>query len=202
MAKKPKAAADSHACSGRRPGQSNQVRIIGGVHRGRKLRFPDHQGLRPTSDRTRETLFNWLQPYLPGARVLDLFAGSGVLGFEAASRGAAEVVMVEQSPKVVQQLIGNRDLLGLDSVLIQQANALAWLESGSRQFDIVFLDPPFADGLLGRSCERLQAGGWLASGSRIYIEKDAAHALPEIPPQWDQLKQKRAGQVDFYLFSA
>ena len=178
---------------------SNQVRIIGGRHRGRKLSFPDQLGLRPTGDRVRETLFNWLQPLIPGARCLDLFAGSGALGIEAASRGAASVVMLEQAAPVVRSLRQNITGLGLEQVELIQTDALQWLNGPAQPFDIVFLDPPFADKLLGACCEALQRG-WLAEDARVYIEIDAGDALPELPEEWELLKQKKAGQVRFYLF--
>jgi len=183
------------------PGQSNLIRIIGGVHKGRKLRFPTADGLRPTADRVRETLFNWLQPQLPGARCLDLFAGSGALGLEAASRGAAEVLLLERSPRVVEQLRKNVALLELGRVQVSQVNTLTWLQGEARPFDILFLDPPFDDDLLGETCRLLQTQGWLAAGARIYLEMDARTRLPELPAEWTRLKEKQAGQVCYYLFS-
>ncbi|MCW8907822.1 MAG: 16S rRNA (guanine(966)-N(2))-methyltransferase RsmD [Sedimenticola sp.] len=188
------------AASGRRPGQANQVRIVGGTHRGRRLRFPDSEGLRPTSDRTRETLFNWLQAWLPGARCLDLFAGSGALGFEAASRGAAEVDMLERSSRVVRQLEENRDQLGCQTVSVHCVDALSWLEREGRPYDIVFLDPPFADDLLTACCERLEQGGWLGPESRIYLEWDLHGPAPQLPGSWTRLKEKQAGQVAYALY--
>lgn len=184
----------------RRPGQGNQVRIVGGTHRGRRLGFPDSEGLRPTSDRTRETLFNWLQNELPGARCLDLFAGSGVLGFEAASRGAAEVTLLERSPRVVRQLQTSRDLLGCEAVSIHCSDALDWLDREGQAYDIVFLDPPFADDLLAACCRKLEQGGWLASDSRIYLEWDLHGPTPQLPAGWVRLKEKRAGQVAYALY--
>ncbi|MBL3600385.1 MAG: 16S rRNA (guanine(966)-N(2))-methyltransferase RsmD [gamma proteobacterium endosymbiont of Lamellibrachia anaximandri] len=180
---------------------SNKVRIIGGVHRGRKLDFPDLPGLRPTGDRVRETLFNWLQPLIPGARCLDLFAGSGALGLEAASRGAGEVVMLDAAVAVTRQLEANRSLLQLDRLEIIRADALAWLaeQRPSRPFDLVFLDPPFAADLLAESCRLLQSHGWLADNARIYLEDDAGRALPVLPEGWELLKEKRAGQVRYGL---
>ncbi|MES9846164.1 MAG: 16S rRNA (guanine(966)-N(2))-methyltransferase RsmD [Candidatus Sedimenticola sp. 6PFRAG5] len=200
MARRPGKGAEARRRPGKRPGQSNRVRIIGGVHGGRKLRFPDAAGLRPTSDRVRETLFNWLQSVLPGASCLDLFSGSGALSLEAASRGAGRVVMLDSAPVVVRQLKENCALLGLESVTIEQANALSWLEGAAEPFDIVFLDPPFAEDLLEACCEKLEAGGWLASEARIYIEMDAHKKLPHLPANWQALKEKEAGQVAFYLF--
>ncbi len=129
MAKKRKATTKSRGGTPERSGQRNQIRIIGGEHRGRRLSFPDSRGLRPTTDRVRETLFNWLQPFFPGAACLDLFAGSGVLGLEAASRGASRVTLVEKSGEVVMMLRESLELLRLDSVKLIQADAVNWLES-------------------------------------------------------------------------
>ncbi|WP_428609299.1 16S rRNA (guanine(966)-N(2))-methyltransferase RsmD [Sedimenticola sp.] len=187
--------------SGPGSGHSNQIRIIGGVHRGRRLPFPDSPGLRPTADRTRETLFNWLQPLLPGARCLDPFAGSGALGFEAASRGAGQVTLLEQNRQVAEQLEANRALLALSQVDVHQANAVDWLERSAEPFDIVFLDPPFADQLLGDCCEKLERNGWLADDPRIYLEWDLHGPAPSIPGNWVLLKEKRAGQVAFALYT-
>ncbi len=201
MVRVPKARAAKRS-TGRRPGQSNLVRIVGGVHGGRKLTFPNAPGLRPTSDRVRETLFNWLQPVIQGACCLDLFAGSGAIGLEAASRGARKVVLVEQHPRVVEQLRANYRLLGLDQVEVVQSDAIKWLQhSPVTQFDILFLDPPFAAGLLGRACELLDRGGWLGADARIYLEMDAADPLPKLPSTWRQLKARRAGQVSYYLYT-
>ncbi len=178
---------------------TNQIRIIGGQHRGRKITFPDQTGLRPTGDRLRETLFNWLQPLIPGARCLDLFAGSGVLGFEAASRGAVSVVMVEKAKPVARCLADAIKLLELDQVTLQQADALTWLDRPPQPFDVVFLDPPFADKLLEPICKKLQQG-WLADEARLYIEIDAKDNLPLLPDNWLPLKEKKAGQVRYFLY--
>lgn len=175
------------------------VRIIGGAHRGRKLRFADAPGLRPTGDRVRETLFNWLQPVIEGAECLDLFAGSGALGLESASRGAASVVMLERLRKVADQLRENVRLLGLTRVQVVQADALKWLSSDPRPFDLVFLDPPFADKLLDRVLPRLLDGGWLKPDALIYLEADAAAGLPALPEGLVLEKERRAGQVIFGL---
>ena len=181
------------------------MRIIGGAHRGRKLRFPSLPGLRPTADRVRETLFNWLQPQLPGADCLDLYAGSGALGLEAASRGAGRVVMLDRSAEVVDQLRENIGLLQLDRVEAWQADALEWLAGSPSPcfspFDLVFLDPPFADDLLEQSCRLLDSAGWLNPEARIYLEMDAGHPLPELPERWHLLRRKQAGQVWYHLFS-
>jgi len=176
----------------------NQVRIIGGEHRGRKLSFPDLPGLRPSGDRIRETLFNWLQPVIVNARCLDLFAGSGALGLEAASRGAREVMMLDLAPRVVRQLTANRDLLGLSQVKVIQGDALVWLEQAPRPFDVVFVDPPFAAGLLGEVCTRLETRGWLAPDALIYLEDDAGRDFT-LPENWRLYRQQRSGRVRFAL---
>jgi len=179
--------------------KTNQLRIIGGRHRGRRLPFPDQLGLRPTSDRVRETLFNWVAPIIEGARCLDVFSGSGALGFEAASRGAGEVVMLERAPKVVRQLRCNVETLALESVSVHQADSLEWLEGSGRPFDLVFLDPPFADDLLESACARLAGNGWLAPGSRVYLESAAKPGFPDLPADWDLVREKTAGQVRYGL---
>jgi len=177
----------------------NRVRIIGGSHRGRKLTFPDQPGLRPTPDRVRETLFNWLQPIITGARCLDLFAGSGALGLEAASRGAARVLLLDSAAAVVRQLRQNVQRLGLSQVQVEQGEALRRLTGSAEPFDIVFLDPPYASQLQGPCAERLESGGWMAAGARIYLEADASGDLPGLPPNWELMREKKAGQVRYCL---
>ncbi len=172
-----------------------------GQWRGRKLSFPDAHSLRPTSDRTRETLFNWLQPVLAGARCLDLFAGSGALGFEAASRGAAQVVMVDNAQDVVRALRENAKLLSASSVQICQQDAVGYLAAAPGPFDVVFLDPPFSSpALLTQSITGLSAPGWLAAGAWIYIETPSNVAEPALPENWMPDKQKLAGQVAYHLY--
>lgn len=180
--------------------QSNTLRIIAGRHRGRKLKFADVPGLRPTPDRVRETLFNWLAPLIPGARCLDLFAGSGALGFEALSRGAREVVFVDNHPLAVQALRDNIALLGEGNAEVIQSSALDWLSHvPAEPFDIVFLDPPFRQNLLASCCQRLDAAGWLASPAAIYIEREAESDAPCLPEGWIIEKAKTAGQVTYGL---
>ncbi|HHH42560.1 MAG TPA: 16S rRNA (guanine(966)-N(2))-methyltransferase RsmD [Gammaproteobacteria bacterium] len=181
--------------------RSNQVRIIAGEWRGRKLSFPDAHGLRPTPDRIRETLFNWLQPVLPGARCLDLFAGSGALGFEAASRGAAQVVMVDSAPEVVQALRGNAQKLAASTVRIDRQDAVDYLAGGAGPFDLVFLDPPFSSPeLLPKSLTGLSVPGRLAASAWIYMETPSTAAEPPVPAGWSRQKQKKAGQVTCRLY--
>jgi 16S rRNA (guanine966-N2)-methyltransferase len=181
--------------------RSNQVRIIAGQWRGRKLSFPDASGLRPTPDRIRETLFNWLAPLLPGACCLDLFAGSGALGFEAASRGAARVVMVDHNPDIVRALRLNQQLLCADVIDIFQQEAENYLSGRSGHFDLVFLDPPFKDSiLLERSIQMLTESGSLKAGARLYLELPAKAPEPSLPESWLKEKQKKAGQVAYQLY--
>lgn len=182
--------------------QQNTFRIVGGRHRGRRLAFPDIPGLRPSPDRVRETVFNWLQPLLPGARVLDLFAGSGAFGLESLSRGAAEVTLVEIAPQAVRELRRSLETLG-ESATIHPGDALAWLESGpAGTYDIVFLDPPYQAGLLQPALERLAAGDRLAPAARVYIECAREHRLPDLPDGWQVLKEKTAGDVRYHLVTA
>jgi len=178
-----------------------QLRIIAGRWRGRKLPIADVPGLRPTGDRIRETLFNWLVGDLVGARVLDLFSGAGSLGLESLSRGAAALTLIEQHPTAAKQLHHNLDLLDAnsDAVLIQR-DAIRWLEQGTdTPFDLVFIDPPFSQNLWQASFEKLEAGGYLASGSAIYIECERERIL-QIPQNWQLHRQKQAGQVCFSLY--
>lgn len=170
----------------------NQVRIIGGSHRRRLLDFPDRDGLRPTPDRVRETLFNWLGQDLPGWRCLDLFAGSGALGFEATSRGAAQVVMIEQDAAALAALEKNRSLLGATHIEIQRAEACAWLAGNRAQFDLIFVDPPFASGLAETLMPQLAAH--LVEGGFAYVEQDTAVIAP---PGLVLHRSGRAGRSHF-----
>jgi 16S rRNA (guanine966-N2)-methyltransferase len=180
-------------------GGQGHLRIIGGTNRGRRLPIPDQPGLRPTADRVRETLFNWLAPVLPGACCLDLFAGSGALGLEAASRGAGEVVLVERNERVARQLSVNCVTLGAQGVRVIQTDALTWLGGPPTPFDLVFLDPPFAEGLLGPACTLLAGRGWLAPCARVYLEADDREGFPALPNGWQLIRERTAGQVRFGL---
>lgn len=177
----------------------NQLRIIGGRWRSRRLYFPDVEGLRPTPDRVRETLFNWLAPLIEGARCLDLFAGSGALGIEALSRGAREVIFIERQPLAARQLRRNLTQLGETSAQVIQADALVWLGGPSRPFDIVFLDPPFGSNLLVPTCKRLEQGGWLLDGARLYLETVRDAGKLQLPENWQIIREKTAGQVSYRL---
>lgn len=177
-----------------------QLRIIGGHWRSRKLAFPAIEGLRPTPDRVRETLFNWLRDVVPGSRCLDLFAGSGALAFEALSRGAAEVVMVDQDVRIVDQLRKNIGLLHAQGALAVQADALTYLQGPPQPFDVVFIDPPYRlFDLLPTCCEQLENRGWLAPKAFIYLEAEAARGTPSLPDNWQIIRSKQAGQVGYHL---
>ena len=178
--------------------KNNQVRIIGGDWRSRRISFPYHEGLRPSADRVRETLFNWLGQDLNGLTVLDLFAGSGALGFEALSRGAASVVMVESSRRVWASLRSNAELLGAKNLQLECADALEFATAAAAQekarFDVVFLDPPFGSSLLAQALARVVP--LLRPGARVYVESAEAF----VPAGgWRVLKQGRAGQVHYSL---
>lgn len=178
----------------------NALRIIGGTWRSRKLQFPDLPGLRPTSDRVRETLFNWLGQDLQGLRCLDLFAGSGALGFEAASRGASRVVLVEQSREACRALRGSCEALGAaERIQVRETDARRFLEGAVEAFDLVFLDPPFGRQLLVPSCVELERRGWLASGAWIYLESEAGEKLEGLPENWHIHRAKQTGDLAYRL---
>jgi 16S rRNA (guanine966-N2)-methyltransferase len=178
------------------------LRIIGGNWRGRRLRFPPSPQIRPTPDRVRETLFNWLAGCVAGARCLDLFAGSGALGLEALSRGATHVTFVERDGAAARELQARLTEWGAPSASVEQSDALHFLGRTAERFDIVFLDPPFAAGLLSQAANALEQGGWLADGALIYVECAARDGLPALPPSWSVLKAKQAGEVGYHLLHA
>ena len=180
--------------------QAGQLRIVAGNWRSRLLQIADVPGLRPTSERIRETLFNWLATPIHGARCLDLCAGTGALGLEALSRGAAELVFVEQSAAAFKTLRNNISLLGATNTEVLNVDARHYLGGPSaKPFDIVFLDPPFAADLYDELCRLLSEQRWLADDARIYIEMDKD--LPELclPNDWRVLKNKTAGKVRYML---
>lgn len=177
----------------------NQLRIIGGQWRGRKLSFPEVPGLRPTPDRVRETLFNWLAPVISGARCLDLFAGSGALGLEALSRGAAQVVLLDNQTAVVKQLCANLALLQTAAAEVIKDEALAYLRGPATAFDVVFLDPPYQTDWLPGCIELLEQGGWLTAHAWIYLEAPAKAGLPKLPENWRVSRSKTAGEVGYHL---
>lgn len=178
--------------------QKNQLRLIAGTWRGRKLPFAPVPGLRPTPDRVRETLFNWLSPVIREARCLDLFAGSGALGFEAASRGAAEVILVDSHAEVIHSLRQQIDVLDARQVRAVQSGCNRYLDSQARPMDIVFLDPPYHENLLPGCIGQLESAGWLANEAWIYIETGKFSDL-DIPDTWALFRNTVAGQVNGYL---
>ena len=187
----------SASSAGRRGAASgrNRVRIIAGKWRSRLVSFPPAAELRPTPDRVRETLFNWLGQRLDGLACLDLFAGSGALGFEALSRGAASVVMVESDREVARALLESARLLEAEGVEVVQSDALKYLARARGKFDVVFLDPPFASDLALRAMALLP--GLMNPGACVYVESAAAL---EPPPSWRRLRDDRAGAVRYALY--
>jgi len=178
----------------------NKLRIIGGQWRSRQLKFTETPGLRPTPARVRETLFNWLQYDVAGSRCLDLYAGSGALGFEAASRGAVKVVQVEQDRDACRQLHTNAEALAAQQVKIVNSEVFRFLAGNAEIFDLAFLDPPFAKGLAVQTCQWLEDKEWLAENAKIYLETEQNLSLQDIPENWSLLKEKQAGEVNYRLF--
>ncbi|MDP2142547.1 MAG: 16S rRNA (guanine(966)-N(2))-methyltransferase RsmD [Gallionella sp.] len=172
----------------------NKVRINGGELRSRVITFPDAEGLRPTPDRVRETLFNWLGQTLYGRTCLDLFAGSGALGFEAASRGAESVIMVEKNPTVARALQNNLKKLGVCNVFVHAQDGLEFAFRDKQRYDVIFLDPPFAADYLPKLLEILPER--LNEGGLLYVESGAA---VDVPPVWQVRKSGKAGQVHYQL---
>ena len=187
------------ASSNKKP-RPGRLRIVAGKWRSRLLDIANVPGLRPTSERIRETLFNWLRPTIPGARCLDLFAGTGALGLEALSRGAADVVFVEKSPLAVKVLRDNVQTLAATTADVRQGDALAFLQAPpGDKFDIVFLDPPFAADMLGDLCRLIDEASVLDGGALVYLEDDRARAETDLPSGWRILKSKTAGNVRYSL---
>jgi 16S rRNA (guanine966-N2)-methyltransferase len=194
---KPKARTQS-AKPGKLPGS---VRIIGGQWRGRRLPVPDIEGLRPSGDRCRETLFNWLQPFLRNARCVDLFAGTGVLGLEAVSRGAAHAVLVEKSRVAATMLRQSVEMLGAAQVSVVASDGLAWLaHQPASSIDMVFVDPPFALCMAEKVFAGLMQSESLRPGGLVYLESAAPEAAPLTGPGWELVKEKRLGEVRMQLF--
>ena len=179
-----------------------RIRIIGGKWRSRKISFREAPGLRPTGDRIRETLFNWLGINIDGAHCLDLYAGTGILGLEALSRGASTCTALENNPTVIKQLHVNRDQLEADLFIIT-ADSIKFLQhkNSGRVFDIVFVDPPFSKTLHIESCGLLENNGWLAPDALIYCELPAKGNLFATPPSWRIEKDKIASGVRYMLYS-
>ena len=176
------------------------VRIIAGGWRGRRVNFPDMPGLRPTPDRVRETLFNWLQHFVVEARCLDLFAGSGALGLEALSRGAKSVVFVEQAQMAARGLTAElKRLRGDAKARVMEMGATRFLRTPGEAFDIVFVDPPFGRSALDEYIPLLDAGGWVKPGGMVYLENEKSAGAPGLPSHWQLLKSKSAGEVGYHL---
>jgi len=186
---------------GRPAAERGQLRIIGGRWRGRRLAFTATEGLRPTPDRVRETLFNWLAPVIRGAHCLDLFAGSGALGLEALSRGATRVDFVDISATVRPEIEGHLATLGATGEgCCYQRSAEQFLEDNRRRYDIVFVDPPFGRQLVAPVCRELDARDALAADALVYVESGAAEEAPAVPPGWHAHREKTAGKVSYRLY--
>lgn len=182
-----------------RPG--GVIRIIGGDWRGRKLPVLDKDGLRPTSDRVRETLFNWLQFEIASKRCLDVFAGSGALGFEAKSRGAADVLMLEKSESVARQLRQNTQLLKTQAIEVQTTDSLQYLAHQAEQtFDVVFIDPPFNQQLVQPTLDALFEHAWVNHQAWLYIEQEKSLDWPTLPSGWQIYREKTTSQTRFALW--
>lgn len=178
---------------------NGKLRIIGGQWRSRILPVIQQEGLRPTTDRVRETLFNWLQAELAHSYCLDLFAGSGALGFEAASRGAANVVLIESSVNACRVLKENSKTLQADNIQCVQNDAIDWLSLNTQRFDIVFIDPPYASDLLNKAIAQLEINQTLTDNALIYFEHQSRDKPPELPGNWSIIRHKTAGQISYYL---
>jgi 16S rRNA (guanine966-N2)-methyltransferase len=186
-----------------RSAPANEVRIIAGIWRGRRLRFPAVAAIRPTPDRVRETLFNWLAPNIRGAHVLDLFAGSGALGFEACSRGAATVTLLDTDPRCIAALKAHAARLQATQARVIRADALAFLSrpraADVPPYDVAFVDPPFAAGLWQSVADRLESGSRLAPAAFIYAELPLREPLPQWPERWQPWRSGKAGEVGYHL---
>ncbi|WP_350015792.1 16S rRNA (guanine(966)-N(2))-methyltransferase RsmD [Rhodanobacter sp. IGA1.0] len=185
--------------NGSRKAGPGRVRIIGGSLRNSRLEVPDLPGLRPTAERVRETLFNWLAPVIEGMDCLDLCAGTGALGIEAFSRGAASVQFVERDARAAQALRANLVRLKADQARVNVTDAGSFLQQAGRAHDLVFLDPPFALDLWEGLARQLERGGWLAARAWIYVESPRA-VVPDLPPNWQLHREGHAGEVRFALY--
>lgn len=175
----------------------SSLRIIGGSMRGRKITFASEEGLRPTLDRIRETVFNWLSAEIAGACCLDLFAGSGALGFEAISRGAASVSFVDANDRVTTNLKRNLSKLQLDNATVFTSKADDYLNNNQQKYDLVFLDPPFEKGFLPRTLDALVPH--LSTDAIVYVEQEVSSTEPSYPEQWQLLKSKKTSRFTYQL---
>ncbi|HIF9084682.1 TPA: 16S rRNA (guanine(966)-N(2))-methyltransferase RsmD [Photobacterium damselae] len=180
--------------------QSGFVRIISGQWRGRKLPVHDVEGLRPTTDRVKETLFNWLAQDIYQAKCLDLFAGSGSLSFEALSRGAESLTMIELNQKAAAQLKQNLTAIGATNATLHNTNSVNFLNQAGTPHDLVFIDPPFRKDLIQQVIAALEANHWLSPNALIYIEAEKELGSIDVPPSWHLYREKTAGQVCYRLF--
>ncbi|MBD1559363.1 16S rRNA (guanine(966)-N(2))-methyltransferase RsmD [Vibrio sp. S9_S30] len=179
---------------------SGFVRIISGLWRGRKLPVYDAEGLRPTTDRVKETLFNWLAQDIPRSKILDLFAGSGSLGFESASRQAQHVTLLEMNAQAYKQLQSNIQTLNANNIDAIHTDTLTFLKQAGTPHDVVFIDPPFRKGLLDDVIHLLEQNGWLSANAMIYIESEKELVIDAVPAHWQLHREKTAGQVCYRLF--
>jgi 16S rRNA (guanine966-N2)-methyltransferase len=182
------------------PGRpSGKLRIVAGSLRGSRIDVADRDGLRPSSDRVRETLFNWLAPTIQGMRCLDLFAGTGALGIEAFSRGAGACVFVERDRDLAKQLESTLARLKVTQGSVVCADALGWLAQPAKPFDLVFLDPPFSGNLWSEAARRLESGGWLGDNALVHVESPLG-SVPDLPSNWIPHRESRAGAVSFAVY--
>lgn len=188
-----------HRKQSAKPSNKGSIRIIAGLHRGRKLPVLMAEGLRPTTDRVKETVFNWLMPFIQDTNCLDCFAGSGGLGFEALSRGASHVSLIELNKAAAQQLTGNKILLQANNISVINSDALNFIRKNSQKFDVVFLDPPFRKNFVEQTALLLNENS-LADNALIYIEMESEDNNQQLPLNWKLLKEKIAGQVIYRLY--
>ena len=179
---------------------TGHIRIIAGKWRGRKLPVHDIQGLRPTTDRVKETLFNWLMNDIHATNCLDCFAGAGALGFEALSRGAAHATFIEKDQQAAKQLQANKTLLQADNATIIHGDCLTTLPTFNQPFDLIFIDPPFRQQLAAQTIQLLESNQLLAPGALIYLETENELGEITLPSHWTLHKQKTAGQVSYSLY--
>jgi 16S rRNA (guanine966-N2)-methyltransferase len=178
----------------------SSVRIIGGGWRGRRINFAELPGLRPTPDRVRETLFNWLQHAIVGARCLDLFAGSGALGLEALSRGARAVIFVEQAQAAARGVVAELERFGGQArARVVEMGATRFLRTPGEPFDVLFMDPPFGRDALAEFIPLVDSGAWVKPGGLVYLENERIAGVPVLPAHWELLKSKSAGEVGYHL---
>ena len=188
-----------HRKQSAKPSNKGSIRIIAGLHRGRKLPVLMAEGLRPTTDRVKETVFNWLMPFIQDTNCLDCFAGSGGLGFEALSRGASHVSLIELNKAAAQQLTENKVLLQANNISVINSDALNFIRKNTQRFDVVFLDPPFRKNFVEQTALLLNENS-LADNALIYIEMESEDNNQQLPLNWTLLKEKIAGQVIYRLY--